>query len=91
MGENLVKVEEAICTHAVLYNSNIFDTIIKEYKTQSPIDIYLTTRFKEKYLVHPMVISQRCGLSNDIGWHNYNGLCEDYWLDRYNKKIIKLY
>jgi hypothetical protein len=89
--ENLIKVVEAIGTHAVLINHTIFDRIISEYETQDTFDIYLTTRYKEKYLAYPMAAIQRCGVNNDIGWHNYGGLCDDFWLDNYNKKINKLY
>jgi GR25 family glycosyltransferase involved in LPS biosynthesis len=89
--ENLIKVIEAIGTHAVLISNRIFDKIINEYQNQNVFDIYLTMRYQEKYLAYPMAITQRCGIKNDIGWHNYDGLCEDFWLENYNKKINKLY
>jgi len=89
--KNLIKVVEAIGTHAILINHTIFDKIIKDYERQTAFDIYLTTNYKEKYLAYPMAVTQRCGIKNDIGWHNYDGLCEEYWIARYDKQINKLY
>jgi glycosyl transferase family 25 len=91
VGENLIKAVEAICSHAILINSTIFDQILNDGNHQDTIDIYLTTRYSEKYLAYPMCVTQRCGIKNDMGWHNYAGLCEDYWLDKYNKKLNKLF
>jgi hypothetical protein len=88
---NLIKVVEAIGTHAVLINSIIFDKIINDYENENYFDIYLTTKYVEKYLAYPMAVIQRCGVMNDIGWHNYGGLCEDYWISNYDKKINILF
>jgi hypothetical protein len=91
VNRNLVKTIEAIGTHAVLVNHTIFDKIINEYIYHNAIDIYLTTTYRQKYLAYPMAVTQRCGITNDIGPHNYDGMCEEYWLDKYNKKLNKLF
>ena len=88
---HVVRLEEAIGTHAVLINSKIFDTIINEYTGHHAFDLYLSGRYSKKYSAYPMCACQRCGVPNDIAIVPYGGLNEEFWLSMYNKKINKLY
>ena len=86
---NLVKPLEAIANHAMLINSTVFDKILNDSldKNFNYIDIYFSNTFREKYLAYPLCVMQRCGIENDIGEHTYTGLCSDFWVEMYNKKI----
>jgi len=90
---NLVKPLEAIANHAMLINSKIFDIILKDSldKNFNYIDVHFSNNVKEKYMAYPLCVTQRCGILNDIGEINYGGLCDNFWLDMYNKKINILY
>lgn len=90
---NLIKITESIANHAVLVNSTIFDRILSDYDNgyATHLDVYYSNGFKEKFSVFPLCVTQRCGVVNDMGPNNYGGLCEQFWLDMYNKEINKLY
>jgi len=86
---NLAKPLEAIANHAMLINNTVFDTILNDSLDTNfnYIDVYFSNTFKEKYLAYPLCVMQRCGIINDLGEHNYTGLCSDFWLDMYNKEL----
>jgi glycosyl transferase family 25 len=89
VADNVVKIDEAICTHALVYNSSIFDCVLKEYASHTDADIYFSNRFKNKYMAYPMCVIQRCDVLNDIGWVNYGGCNEQFWKESYNKILVK--
>lgn len=88
--DNLIRVEGGICTHAVLINHTIFDQIIESENQIKYMDIYLTTTFTKKYLVYPMAVIQKEGLTNDIGGFNHPVMGLEFWESRYDKPINDL-
>ena len=88
--DNLVAVKDGVCTHAILINSTIFDRLIAAEQHITHMDIHLTTTYKNKYLVHPMAVIQREGLTNDIGGFNHPVMALNYWKSRYDKPINDL-
>jgi hypothetical protein len=88
--DNLIQIEGGVCTHAILINHTIFDKIIEAENIITHMDIYLTTTYNKKYLVYPMAVIQKEGLTNDIGGFNHPVMGLNYWKSRYDKPINDL-
>ena len=93
--DNLYRVKQAYCTHAVIYNSQrIIDYILKEFDPFQPtithkkvIDVFYYEKIQEKfncYITYPMMALQTGGYSDIM--KRIPGDDEFQWrLDCYNK------
>jgi GR25 family glycosyltransferase involved in LPS biosynthesis len=87
--EHLIKCDCCISSHAYILNNKSFDKILSNGfdKPFDVMDIFLNNNFKNKYITYPATVIQKGGFVSDIGGHiSFN---ENFWLDKYNKPIIK--
>jgi GR25 family glycosyltransferase involved in LPS biosynthesis len=88
---NLIKCECCVSLQGYVVNHTCFDKIIdnKYDKPFDVMDIFINNNFKEKYITYPAALTQ-CGNNiSDIGGHTTMSI--DFWLDFFNKPVIKNY
>lgn len=88
---HLIKCGCCISLQGYIVNQKCFDKIL-ENKFDKPydvMDIFINNNFTEKYITHPVVLLQNGDGLSDIGGHKTLGV--DFWLNNFNKPIIKNY
>jgi len=88
-GENLVKTNNATCSHAYILNSNCFNFFLN-YPNITHFDIVMNA-LPEKYVVYPLAIIQRHINKTDIGETDFT--CNrSFWEKSFiGKTIVKKY
>lgn len=88
-GDNLIKTNNATCSHAYILNKNCFDFFL-DYPNITHFDIIMNA-LPEKYVVYPLAIIQRHINKTDIGETNFT--CNrSFWEKSFiGKNIIKKY
>jgi hypothetical protein len=88
VGNNLIKCNSCVSTHAYILNSNSFDKLLSlDLTTHYAMDIWIDQCLTEKYVAYPMAVPQRGGDLSDIGGHPSFG--PDFWKKHYEKPIIR--
>lgn len=88
VGDNLIKCNSCVSTHAYILNSNSFDKLLLlDLTTQYAMDIWIDQCLTEKYVAYPMAVPQRGGDLSDIGGHPSFG--PNFWSKHYDKPIIR--
>jgi hypothetical protein len=87
VGNNLIKCDSCVSTHAYILNCNSFDKLLSlDLTTHYAMDIWIDQCLTEKYVAYPMAVPQRGGDLSDIGGHPSFG--PDFWKKHYEKPII---
>ena len=88
IGENLVKCDCCVSTHAYILNCNSYDKLLSlDLTTQYAMDIWIDRCLTEKYVAYPMAVPQRGGDLSDIGGHPSFG--PNFWKSHYDKPIVR--
>jgi hypothetical protein len=88
VGNNLIKCDSCVSTHAYILNCNSFDKLLSlDLTTHYAMDIWIDQCLTEKYVAYPMAVPQRGGDLSDIGGHPSFG--PDFWKKHYEKPIIR--
>jgi hypothetical protein len=88
VGDNLIKCNSCVSTHAYIINNNSFDKLLSlDLTTHYAMDIWIDQCLTEKYVAYPMAVPQRGGDLSDIGGHPSFG--PNFWSKHYDKPIIR--
>lgn len=89
--DHLIKCDCCVASHAYILNEKCFDAVLSNgFDTRWDIlDIFLNNNFKNKFISYPATVIQRGCIVTDAGGHM--SMNEEFWLNQYNKPIIKNY
>ena len=89
VGNNLIKCDCCVSTHAYILNNNAFDKLLSlDFTTNYAMDACIDQCLTEKYVAYPMAVPQRGGDLSDIGGHPSFDL--NFWRAQYEKPIIRI-